>query len=168
MLHLPGDPPTEPELQKAVGILNQMSADWEHSTLGRGVMDHSLAPSLPFTDLGAGLPGFLSPVLTGEGSLAANSLTCLHVDGALPGSPATLIVGLELANMPFFGGTLVPSADAVNPGLVTGPAGSVDVCGRWPDFIPSGMEVYFQVWVSDPGGPQGFSATNALRGMTAP
>ena len=42
MLHLPGAGPTDTELDKAVGILEQHVIDWQFSTLGRGTMDNSL------------------------------------------------------------------------------------------------------------------------------
>ncbi len=44
MLHLPGAPPTDTELDKAVGILEQHVIDWQFGTLGRGTMDNSLFP----------------------------------------------------------------------------------------------------------------------------
>jgi len=42
MIHRPGDPPSQAELDKAIGILQQHMADWNASTLGRGTMDNSL------------------------------------------------------------------------------------------------------------------------------
>lgn len=42
MIHRPGDAPDAAELDKAIGILEQNTADWSTSTLGRGTMDHSL------------------------------------------------------------------------------------------------------------------------------
>ena len=42
MIHLPGDPPSQAELDKAVGIHEQHQMDWALSTLGRGTMNNSL------------------------------------------------------------------------------------------------------------------------------
>ena len=42
MIHLPGDLPSEAELDKAVGILEQHMFDWNFGTIGRGTMDNSL------------------------------------------------------------------------------------------------------------------------------
>ena len=42
MLHLPGDPPDQAELGKAVRILRQHMIDWNNSTLRRGTMDNTL------------------------------------------------------------------------------------------------------------------------------
>ena len=45
MIHQPGDPPSEAELTKALGIHTQHQLDWNFGTLGRGTMDNAL-----FTD----------------------------------------------------------------------------------------------------------------------
>jgi hypothetical protein len=42
MIHLPGDPPDEVELDKAAAILNQATYDYMFSTLGRGSIDHTI------------------------------------------------------------------------------------------------------------------------------
>ena len=44
MIHLPEAPPTDPQLDKAVTILEQHMIDWDFSTLGRSTMDNSLFP----------------------------------------------------------------------------------------------------------------------------
>ena len=51
MIHQPGDPPSEFELNKAVGILDQHMLDWQFSTLGRGTMDNSLFPDCNCNDV---------------------------------------------------------------------------------------------------------------------
>ena len=48
MTHQAGDPPSMAELDKAIGILEQNTIDWNASTLGRGSMDNSL--EAPATD----------------------------------------------------------------------------------------------------------------------
>ncbi|MEE9131597.1 MAG: hypothetical protein V3T84_16400 [Phycisphaerales bacterium] len=42
MIHLPGAPPTDPQLDKVVAILQQHTLDWHFSTLNRGTMDNAL------------------------------------------------------------------------------------------------------------------------------
>ena len=42
-------------------------------------------------------------------------------------------------------------------------AGSRDF--RWPQGVPSGMSMTWQVWVADASGPAGFAATNALQSI---
>jgi|GEM_PF-6135599 len=50
MIHLPGDPPDQAELEKAVAILEEHQLVWTSSTLGRGTMDHSLGDLLAGVD----------------------------------------------------------------------------------------------------------------------
>jgi hypothetical protein len=42
MIHQPGSPPTDAELDKTTGILNMWTDTWHDSTLGRGTMNNSL------------------------------------------------------------------------------------------------------------------------------
>lgn len=42
MIHLPGAPPTDTELDKAIAILDQHMTDWNFGVLGRGTMNHTL------------------------------------------------------------------------------------------------------------------------------
>ncbi len=42
MVHLPGDPPDQAELDKATAIIRQHTVDWQVNTLGRGTMDPTL------------------------------------------------------------------------------------------------------------------------------
>lgn len=42
MVHQPGDPPDQAELDRAVAIINQHTVDWQINTLGRGTMDPTL------------------------------------------------------------------------------------------------------------------------------
>lgn len=167
MLHLPGDEPTPDELDKAAAILNQSHTDWADGSLSRSVISHTLEPSLSaFQDVGMGLSGNTTPVLEGEGSLDDNAWSCVQLRDAAPSSPAVLIAGLQELNQPFFGGTLVPSPDALQPLLQTDIEGALEVCDRFPSGIPAGTKVYFQVWVEDPGAPYGYAASNGLAGMT--
>jgi hypothetical protein len=48
-------------------------------------------------------------------------------------------------------------------GLVSG---GPDLVGHFPPGLPAGVELWFQMWLADPSGPQGFSASNALRAAT--
>jgi hypothetical protein len=36
----------------------------------------------------------------------------------------------------------------------------------WPSGVPAGIQIWFQHWVTDAGGPNGFSASNGLRATT--
>ena len=48
----------------------------------------------------------------------------------------------------------------------TDASGSYNSPGTWPSGMAPGLTFYFQSWILDPGGPAGFSATNALTGTT--
>jgi len=54
----------------------------------------------------------------------------------------------------------VPRPDAVVPVTLDG-AGELDVGWSWP-FKASGLELWTQFWVLDPGAPQGVSASHGV------
>ena len=118
-------------------------------------------------DLGLGLPGFLgTPQLTGTGVLQPDHTVRLNLAAAFPNTTAWFVIGFARADLPFAGGTLVP--DPAPPALLlplpTGP-GSLTLEGVWPAGVPDLFETFFQVWVVDPSGPQGYTASNALKGV---
>ncbi len=61
MIHQPGDPPSQAELQKGVAILQQHMDDWSASTLGRGTMDNSLVVLTGVADAGRDAAGPWAP-----------------------------------------------------------------------------------------------------------
>ena len=77
-----------------------------------------------------------------------------------------LVIGLSAINVPFKGGTLVPSPDILITGLASNSLGLLSLGGTWPSGIPSGTKFWFQEWITDPAAVLGFSATNGLRGIT--
>lgn len=119
-----------------------------------------------WVDLLNALPGTagVAPVLGGEGTLLDGDPLQLTLTDALPNSSAALIVGFTQIDAPFKGGVLVPNANLVIPGLPTGPLGVFALPATWPAGIPAGFVTYFQYWVTDAGGPLGFSASNGLSG----
>jgi len=120
------------------------------------------AASAPWTDLGQALAGQSgAPTLEGTGSLLPNSQAYLLLMGANPGAPAFFIASSTAANMPFKGGILVPSPTSAVV-LVVDDAGQIALPVRVPVALPSGSTFYMQYWIQDPGGPQGFSASNGL------
>ncbi len=108
------------------------------------------------------------PLLAAEGTLEAGDPIDLTLAGALPGGGAFFVVGATQVGAPFKGGTLVP--DPNPPGLIlplfVGPAGDLSIGATWPIDVPCGTTLYFQYWIQDPGGPVGFSASNAISGTT--
>jgi hypothetical protein len=120
----------------------------------------------PWTTLQGGIPGGPGqPQLAGRGSLTAGYDVTLHLAGARPGSPSVLVLGAAMANLPLFGGTLVPRPD-ITVGLTTGPAGGAALTFAWPLGIPSGASFWSQYWIVDPAASLGLAATHGLRGVT--
>lgn len=121
----------------------------------------------PWTDLGGGLPGWfgLTPLYTTGGSLVAGEQVTHTLSIARPSSPASFVVGLSAIDAPFKGGVLVPSPDLVVM-LSTGLSGGATLQAAWPAGVPAGTAFYHQWWIVDPAGAQGFSASNAIQGLT--
>ena len=119
----------------------------------------------PWTNVGHALAGVggATPLLLGDGSLAASSPGSIALTKAKPSAPAHLIVGLLALSAPFKGGTMVPQPQLLIP-LSTDSSGSRALSWlHWPAALPSGTELLLQYWIVDPAGPAGFSASNALQ-----
>ncbi len=122
--------------------------------------------SSPWENLGQELAGTNGlPGLVGSGPLAADTQVSLGLFNALGGSLASLVVGASGLDAAFKGGVMVPNPDVIVPQL-TSAMGTVEISATWPAGIPVGTAAYFQWWVSDPGGPAGFAASNGLRATT--
>jgi Tol biopolymer transport system component len=124
--------------------------------------------AVTWTDLGFGLVGSgdaAIPLLSGHGHLAAGSTNHLQLSKAKPLAAATIVVGFAPLFAPFKGGTLVPHPTFVLT-LFTNTAGKVSLTFVWPAGAPAGTGVYFQYWIQDQAGPQGFAASNGLKGTT--
>lgn len=118
--------------------------------------------------LGHGLEGTHGqPYLLGTDDLVGGQEFGLELEGALANTSAQLVIGFDKVNAPFKGGVLVPSPDVILRDLSTDAMGNLTLSRPWPVDVPTGTEVYFQFWVSDPAGPAGFAASNAIVG-TAP
>jgi len=129
------------------------------------VADWTGGPAGIVSDLGLGLAGATGlPVLTGSVNCTPTSPTTitLTLTNALPNSTTTLVLGLTELDLPFKGGTLVPSPDILVFGLPTGPAGTHALSDQLPQGIPSGIDMYFQHWIVDAAGPGNLSASNGL------
>ena len=121
----------------------------------------------PFVAVGAGLAGLHGvPVLAGDGSLVAGTPVSLGVSSARENAPSMLVMGFNELNAPFKGGVLVPAPDVVLTGLATDGTGAWTLAGNWPSGISNATSFTSQVWVLDPAGPKGLSATQALRATT--
>lgn len=126
----------------------------------------------PWADLRGTLPGLLGlagvgPLLVGDGTLQAGSPTTLTLSDAFSGSTTNLIIGFSQLGLPFKGGVLCPSFDVAALGLPVDAQGQTTVTAVWPAGVPTGTEFWSQFWTADGFAPQGFSASNCIRG-TAP
>ena len=120
-----------------------------------------------WVDLGLGLAGSggLEPQLDPTASLAAGSPMAFDLSAAPPGAQAFLGLGVSAQHLPFLGGTLVPDPVAVVP-LTVDAGGVASFALTWPAGVPKGISLYAQAWVTDPGAPQGFSASSAFKAVT--
>jgi FtsP/CotA-like multicopper oxidase with cupredoxin domain len=148
----------------------------EHS--GRGMLSwyevHD--PADPFTLLGKQMEGSGDkyPSLTAQGDLSNGSAVTLKLIDAAPKTMAYLVIGDRASRRSFAGGELVPGWGPgeinaiVKPYFLGTKKALTSASGRvtwdvkqWSAF-PSGTTFYVQVAVRDPGGPNGWSLSNAL------
>jgi hypothetical protein len=117
----------------------------------------------PFwTDVGAPLATpRRAPRLSGDGRLLPGSRARWRLSSAAENSIAVFAFGFGAANVPLFGGTLVPSPDVLVAQLTDG-IGTSTVQLTWPGPLP-GYQLWTQAWTLDIAAPQGFSATNGVR-----
>ena len=121
----------------------------------------------PWVDLGFGLTGGQGvPLLVASGDLTAGSTATLTLSNANPFWVVALVLGLTPINAPFKAGTLVPYPNDILFFTTTTSNGQLTVANTWPPGIPSGFVFFGQFLSPDPGGPAGWSASNALAGAT--
>ena len=165
---------SQPQLWAAVAagegsaalLASQLETSGELSSyrLVARVLDPATGPWLNLGHALAGLHG--APQLAGNGGLSAGSPVSLALSGAKENAPATMVIGLAAANVPFKGGVLVPTPDLLLGGLSTDGTGALLLAGTWPAGVPSGLAFWSQSWIVDAAGPKGLSASNALKATT--
>ena len=118
----------------------------------------------PWVSEGAGLvgSGMKAWRLTASGPLVPGTTTRLAVVDGEPDGSFALVIGLSLANLPFHGGILCPTADVVLVGLPLDANGSWQISSPWPPGTPAGLPTWWQAWQY----PFGLYATNCLRGTS--
>ena len=117
-----------------------------------------------WVDLGSALAGAGGdPLLEGDGPLVAGCTLDLHLSNAAPSAVLLYVIGIAEANMPAFGGTLVPNPNLFVLGLMTDPLGEHTLSNTVNMTPPSGLSLYAQAWIADMGGPLGFAASNGVR-----
>lgn len=118
---------------------------------------------LPWTDLGFPKAGsFGNPVMFSDGDTLANTAGTFEVKSGFPLSFMALFVGFTPGTQPFMGGVLVPTPPSRILGLMLDGTGCLSLPYLWPPDA-TGLEIYFQGWILDPGTSRGVSATNALQ-----
>ena len=83
----------------------------------------------------------------------------------IPNKLAYLPIGISNLNLPCKGGTLVPSLDLILL-FNTSPTGDIVLNAPWPDGIPLGFSIYYQVWQKDAAAIKGWAASNGLKSTT--
>lgn len=135
------------------GLLDLLGSSW----LTRNLSDPT------FCKLGFGKPGsFGVPLLEGIGSLDPGASVTIRVSGAKPGAPMVIVLGAAQANLPAFGGTLVPSPHVVGPILPLDAAGTFSATALAPP-LPPGATFWLHALIADPVATQGVAFSNALR-----
>jgi hypothetical protein len=133
----------------------------------RGAVWLLLLKQATWTDLGSDLVGTTGfPQLLASGTLQPGLQVKASLANAKPSALSFLVVGFSSLNAPFKGGVMVPDID-LGFVITTDFSGNVSFGGPWPIGVPTGFLTYYQWWVVDPIGPQGFAASNAISG-TAP
>jgi len=123
-------------------------------------------PPYPWSDMGASLAGLRGlPRLVGQGHPSPGRLVELVLSAARKDSAVVLLQGLNVAYDPFFGGVLVPSPLVQVDMLVTDAFGHLTHGFAWPS-VPTDTPIYFQMWIADAAGPEGFASSNGLVATT--
>ncbi len=136
---------------------------------GFGIVDSVAALALAgsWQSLGGGVAGVQGvPLLAVSGDLVGTEATTLALSSGKPSGAAFLVLGVSPLMAPFRGGTLVPNPDIVLAGLPIDALGALDISFLWPTGVPAGVVVAYQYWITDAGGPVGFSASNGLTSTT--
>lgn len=128
--------------------------------------DETLCPTSGWDKLGNGLAGTNgTAVLAGNGELTAGSTTTITAASGLAFAPAWIVLGTSAVDAPFKQGVLVPTPTFALP-VALGGGGGLTLVFSWPAGLPSGFELYYQLWFVDAGGPAGFAASNGLLSTT--
>jgi hypothetical protein len=145
-LHLPGSPPTEAELDKMVGILEQQSIDFNYSTLGRGTTNHAVYSTCPEGFAFCSGDGSDTPCPCSNGASNAGCSNSAGSGAALRGSGVPDTTGSSFVlsttdSVPGAAGILFRGSNALSAGL---PYGNGLLC--------IGSQKRFNVQVADANG----------------
>jgi arylsulfatase A-like enzyme len=120
---------------------------------------------LPWVGLGYGKDGVLGePKLSASGPLLPGSVMSITLQRAASNELAALLMGADVALLPYKGGVVVPDTSlGLVKLLTTDAAGQITLLDQWPLDAPSGLGLYWQFWIHDPTATWFHSASNALR-----
>lgn len=117
-------------------------------------------PGYPVENLGGGLAGSNGvPQMSVSGMLAPGETVVLTIDNAAPNAIATLVVGSTIANIPAFGGIVIPNPEILLP-AITDSAGHAEISLVWSEALMS--TTFWQWGAVDAGAVEGWSLSNAL------
>ncbi len=115
-------------------------------------------------NLGHGIAGAMGiPELYGFGHLVPGRTIGLHLQQCRPDAVNALVVGFDVANLPFRGSTLVPNPAALLSLARPDEDGVTSFSANWPSDIDL-YEIYFQLILRD-SDAGGFALSNAIRGL---
>ncbi len=112
-------------------------------------------------DLAGGIPGAQGvPTALGAGTIGPAQPLTLTIRDYAAGAPGILIVGASAANVPLFGGTLVPAIDVAVG--ITGNGGDIVHDASWLANLSPGMQAWLQVAFVDGAASQGIAASDGI------
>ena len=91
----------------------------------------------------------------------SGSTTALKVTSAKASSPAWFVGGLSQVNLPFAGGSLIPTPSVILP-VNTDATGTASLPFVKPASLPAGLQISIQAWIFDAAAPQSVSANNGI------
>jgi len=121
------------------------------------------------TEYGTGLGGSggFVPHLSAQGCPGLTTTFGLALDQALGGASGLLLIGVAQTSVPLVGGTLLVAPPLLMLPVATPGVGAGAGALAFTVFIPddptlSGVQVYLQAGMADPGAPFGYSLSNGL------
>ncbi len=115
-------------------------------------------------DLGYGIAGAAGiPELYGFGNLSGGETIGIHLQAGRPDAFNALVIGFDVANLPFRGSTLVPNPAALLSLPRPDEDGVTSFYATWPSDMDL-FEIYFQMIFRD-SDAGGFSMSNAIHGF---
>ena len=90
----------------------------------------------------------------------------LRITEVPPAAPVILVAGTSQVSIPLLGGILIPAPEQIFTPQLADATGSLTMGFDWPAGVAPGVPTYWQGWVVDASGAQGFTSTNAALAWT--